>query len=64
MYSIIIAVAAALLTGFVTGRDLGTAWGIVCGVAAFVGKSLRMPVVCVCTAMSASATSCISRSTG
>ena len=36
----------------------------VCGVAAFVGKSLRMPVVCVCTAMSASATSCISRSTG
>lgn len=32
--------------------------------AAFVGNSSRMLVVCVCTAMSASAMSCMSRSTG
>ena len=32
--------------------------------AAFVGNSLRTPVVWVCTAMSASAMSCISLSTG
>lgn len=36
MYSIIIAVSAAVLTGFVVGRDLGTTWGIVCGIAAFL----------------------------
>ena len=38
----------------------------VCGVAsaAFVGKSESTSVVCVCTAMSARAMSCISRSTG
>ena len=35
-----------------------------CVAAGVVGKSLRMPVVCVCTARSASATSCMSRSTG
>jgi len=35
VYSIIIAVAAGLLTGFLT-RDLGIAWGIVCGIAAFL----------------------------
>ena len=33
-------------------------------VAAFVGKSESTSVVCACTAMSASAMSCISRSTG
>lgn len=32
--------------------------------AAFVGKSLKTSVVCVCTAMSASAMSCMSLSTG
>ena len=32
--------------------------------AAFVGNSSRISVVCVCTAMSASAISCIRRSTG
>src|SRR5699024_4482731 len=32
--------------------------------AAFVGNSSRISVVCVCTAVSASAMSCMSRSTG
>ena len=45
MYSIIIAVAAALLTGFATGRDLGTAWGIVCCVAAFLIAQLIIMLV-------------------
>ena len=35
-----------------------------CVAAGVVGKSLRMLVVCVCTAIRASATSCMSRSTG
>ena len=38
--------------------------GFVSAFAAFVGKSLKTSVVCVCTAMSASAMSCMSLSTG
>ena len=43
-------------------RQAGAVGGAV--FAAFVGNSSRISVVCVCTAMSASAMSCMSRSTG
>ena len=42
---------------------VGSTSGVV-SFAAFVGNSSRISVVCVCTAMRASAISCISRSTG
>ena len=46
-------------------RQAGVVAGSVASAcAAFVGNSSSMPVVCVCTAISASAMSCISRSTG
>lgn len=45
MYSIIIAVGAGLLTGFLVGGDLGAVWGSVCGVAAFLLAQLVIILV-------------------
>ena len=45
-------------------RGISSDSGVASVLAAFVGNSSRICVVCVCTAMSASAMSCIRRSTG
>ena len=45
MLSFLIAVAVAFPVWYVTGRDLGAGWGIVCGIAAFMAVQLLVALV-------------------